>query len=61
LEAARKFKRFADIIASHKFGEPPQVLCDCCERELELRAARPSQAQSIKLLGFAPTLYVRPR
>jgi len=30
--------------ASHKFGEPLQILCDCCQRELELRAARSSQA-----------------
>ena len=32
--------------ASHKFGEALQVLCDCSQRELELRAARSSQAQS---------------
>src|SRR5262249_12720854 len=29
-----------------KFGEPLQILCDCCQRELELRTARSSQAQS---------------
>ena len=32
--------------ARRKFGEPLQILCDCCQRELELRAARSSQAQS---------------
>jgi hypothetical protein len=32
--------------ASHKSGEPLQVLCDRCQRKLELRAARSSQAQS---------------
>src|SRR6516162_5434562 len=29
-------------------GEPPQVLCDCCQRELELRATRAAQTQSVK-------------
>jgi hypothetical protein len=29
-----------------QFGEPPQVLCDSCERELELGPARPAQSQA---------------
>ena len=36
-------RRSADYL-----GEPPQVLCDCCQRELELRATRAAQTQSVK-------------
>ena len=34
--------------ASHKLGKPPQVLCDRCQSELELRTAGTSKAQSTK-------------
>ena len=34
--------------ARHELGEPPQVLCDRCQRELELRAAGTAKAQSAK-------------